>query len=61
MKRVEQPTSPSIFPSWDAAIAEAEQRIEYHKKRIKDFRYSVRVFHDAKERGDIWPGFIGKK
>ncbi|MGA2000709.1 MAG: hypothetical protein ABSG52_12000 [Terriglobales bacterium] len=33
---------------WDAAIADAKQRIQ-------DFRKAIRVYTEAKRRGESWP------
>jgi len=35
-------------PSWDAAIADARQR-------IKDFQKAILVYKAAKKRGESWP------
>jgi hypothetical protein len=35
--------------SWDKAIAEA-------KERIRDFQRAIKVYREAKKRGEVWPG-----
>jgi len=42
----------NVEPSWDAAISDAQQR-------IKDFRAAIKVYRNAKKRGDTWPGSDG--
>lgn len=39
----------NVEPTWDAAIEDAQQK-------IKDFRAAIRVYREAKKRGEPWPG-----
>ncbi len=46
---VKKKDNENVKSPWDAAIADAQQR-------IKDFKWSIKVYRKAKERGDSWPG-----
>lgn len=41
---------------WLEAVYNAEVKIVYHRKRIRELTRSVRIFEEKEKVGEPWPG-----